>query len=241
MVRIFPEKSAPVAPPAPTTPPAVAGGSDNGKPKVDLSIPVYRVENERPPLPRERRPLSSFAIAMLILSVLLVLGGGAIYNYMQKTSDHVAGLETGAPKASKPAAQAKPATAEVASPAPESQPVIATRDSAMSVLPQAPDALSEEAKLEAELTLRQMAEEDFRRQLQQINGSQKQQAASTPETAPSAIDEAGEAAATSDTTERASVPPAGDPVPAAADTTDLQAPDTAAPEDTVPASTTPDP
>ncbi|MEJ2592195.1 MAG: hypothetical protein P8178_12490 [Candidatus Thiodiazotropha sp.] len=237
VVRIFPEKSPPVPPLAPATSSAAVRVSDNDTPKVDLSIPVYRVENERPPLPRERRPLSPFTIAMLILAVMLALGGGAIYRYMQETSDNVAGLETDVPKASKPGnpvAKAEPAAVEAEAPAPKSQWEIATPASAMSVLPQAPDALSEEAKLEAELTLRQMAEEDFRRQLQQINETQIHQPVAAPETAPSAMDEA---AAAAEATDNGAAPQTADPVPAAA-TTELSAPE--ATEDTAPVTATPD-
>jgi two-component system, cell cycle response regulator len=178
VLQIFPKKQS-----TPRPPKALEPASKN------LSIPVYRVEDERQPLPRERRPLSSFNIAMLILFIMLALGCGLIYHYMQATSGTIAVVgDHGSPAASsrdngvaqptsqpdKPNTEAKP-TIDDAPPSADTSPQeIAARTSIMSVLPQAPSTLTEEAKLEAEQTLRQIAEEEFNQQLHQINDDQKQ-------------------------------------------------------------------
>jgi two-component system, cell cycle response regulator len=212
VVSIFPAKTSVAStPPEPSPPLSTPESMD--KPEISqLSIPVYRVEDHRPPLPKERRPLSSFSIAILILVTMLGLGGGLFYNYMQKTSGRVANMEAGGTSASMPQSDAQAAggngkrtrSAAAESLAPnERQQVISTLSSAMSVLPQNPASISDKAKIEAELTLRQMAEAAFSQQLQQINNGEKRQANPRPHSEQASIDESGAASVSADMADNA--------------------------------------
>lgn len=232
VVSIFPAKSsAPGTPPEPGPSPLTSESRD--KPvNTELSIPVYRVEDLRPPLPKERRPLSSFSIAMLILVVMLALGGGLFYNYMQKTSDRVADMEAGG--------DASASKMRSTGQAPDArQQVISTRSSAMSVLPQNPNSISDQAKHEAELTLRQMAEETFNQQLQQIKSDEMRQDSQTPRSEPISIDESGSASASANMADSASARSTDGAESAVVGTANDTSSDTVIPENTVPDITTP--
>lgn len=188
VVSIFPGKqSAPILPETKT--------EKGFEPALkNLSIPVYRVEDERPPLPKERKPLSSFTIATLILVILIALGGGLIYNYMHQTSEQIAVGETSDATAAASTENALPQTdrtetKSAASRTPASEQDEGTRTSVTSDTPQAAFGLGEEAKLEAELTLRQIAEEEFKQQLSQINDGEKQQLQSPSQSLQQSTDE----------------------------------------------------
>ncbi len=219
-----------------------------------ISIPVYQHEPEA--LPKERRPLSSFAIASIILALFLGAGGFFLYQYLQQPQESavsesiepektviakptervdrqkeevaagnqslektsVVSTETKASpetelRISKPAPQPSPAPATTsvapaptpaapaptpaaapaptsvapaptpAAPAPTSAapsptPAVTAPTPAVPATTSIPEAMaepvkaaaepSEEARLEAELMLRQMAEEEFNQQLRKL-------------------------------------------------------------------------
>lgn len=167
VLQIFPEKDptpAPMAKPVPVEP----------KQPEPLSIPAYRTNDEK--LPRERRSLSSFAIASLILLILLGLGSSYLYRYLQQTPEVVAQNlieESQTPAEQNTQSEIKGDTNLVSSQtdtAASSSSTSVTPDTQPSPVPTS-DIISEEAKLQAELTLRQMAEEEYNQQLLQINGT----------------------------------------------------------------------
>jgi diguanylate cyclase (GGDEF)-like protein len=167
----------PAIPKQPATPrtPAVTD-------EPELSIPVYRVP-ERELGIKPRRPLSSFTIASLIMVLLLCAGGGYFYFYWQNGIDPVAETATpqqasGLEMSAKPdpvhnngrslstqteSAQkaGKTTTLETASTA-TTQPAVSRRPAPLSTA-------DGEAVLQAELTLRQIAEEEFKQRLQQVD------------------------------------------------------------------------
>ncbi|MCU7845774.1 MAG: response regulator [Candidatus Thiodiazotropha sp. (ex Monitilora ramsayi)] len=176
VVKIFPDTE-PV-PPQQTKPEQAAVDP------VPLSIPVYRREPEK--LPREPRSLSSFTIASLILIILIGLGGGYLYNYLQNEPETVVPDVANASDANKSDEQesnSQPQTTEQVTP--ENDEVIGQEQTPAnsSPLPYTPENLktyesditfthttiSDEAKLQAELIIRQMAEEEFNQQLRQID------------------------------------------------------------------------
>ncbi len=163
VLNLFAEPSPPPAPaatpPTPTTPEAKAKPAAPSKSdKSNLSIPVYRPE---PPARRfrDRKPLSSFSIASLIMLILLGLGGAYLYDYWQQGPhpDNAEGVTataessdaTKAPNSSQPSASEAEASA--------SRSLTVTEIPSGKVV-----AATEEARRQAELTLRQMAEEEFR-------------------------------------------------------------------------------
>jgi len=147
--------------------------------KETFTLPAYRPEEPYKPA-REWRPLSSFKIASLILLLMLAMGGGYLYSYLKQDSLPQPASTAVQPPAVNPvpAAQPSPAVSRQ-QPAPErgNTPVTPTgprTGAATYSLDKAESPLSEEAKLQAELTLRQMAEEAFNQQLHQ-KGNQELQ------------------------------------------------------------------
>ena len=155
--------------------------------KPDISIPVYRAPEREGPF-KERKPLSSFAIASLILLALVIAGIGYVYfAWDEEPGDPTAGTLTGPAEASpettpvEPAVAAKPARIVPVKPSSSvvrSAPVSAERSTTASqpqtssppvpeaaVSPAPTDLADEEARLQAELTLRQIAEEEFQQRL----------------------------------------------------------------------------
>jgi two-component system, cell cycle response regulator len=153
------------------------------------SIPLYRPEP--PEMFKEPRSLSPFAIASLILLVLALLGGGYLYLYWDKgheattpvtaTAKTVTEADNGT--ASDKTTSAKSVESKISQPAqPQAAGVSAEAETATSVPSPSNDSPStlltdEEARLQAELTLRQLAEEEFRQRLQKVDQSD---AAPTP-------------------------------------------------------------
>lgn len=212
VIQLFSEPSAPSSelntraepPSAPTSeaPPKPL----EQEPQPELSIPVYRVP------PRERdagepRQLSSFTIASMILVFLLALGAGYFYFYWESDPTAVAGEpveQQPSPRISgknKPQTVTDKATNSASTTTRENAPVAELETSAaakpvasaekapVSTEQQRPAPMplainmDEEARLQAELTLRQLAEEEFQRRLQQVgNGGVLAipQAAGTP-------------------------------------------------------------
>ncbi|MEJ2453609.1 MAG: response regulator [Candidatus Thiodiazotropha sp.] len=146
-----------------------------------LSIPVYRPQ-QREKAPREYRPLSSFAIASLIMFLLLGVGGGYLYHYW--TSDPVPTDST--VTESKPVDTTDDSNAENVTRDPTVIPDTSAKSATKTEVTsdQATDAYEvststlataapghaqtsdAEAILQAELTLRQIAEEEFQHRLQ---------------------------------------------------------------------------
>ncbi len=174
--------------PAPPTPPEkrIKPATADKPEKSSQSIPAYRQE-PRIAVFKDRRPLSSFAIASLIMLVLLGVGGGYLYRYWQQ--EPLPGETAGVIDNPSPSAAAKlpaPPPPEAAATAPE--PVGGSsaqnaseisRESAAAdsraAVPSVPvtaeptqnTAVTQEARRQAELNLRQMAEAEFRQRLYQ--------------------------------------------------------------------------
>jgi diguanylate cyclase (GGDEF)-like protein len=151
--------------------------------RANLSIPVYRPET-REKENRQRRPLSSFAIASLIMFLLLGLGGGYLYYYWENDPTLVkAEVTTEAEQGSNKASDSNstPLRSAMASqvsnqPAEAWQKPTTTPTAQLpAVNPQPPATADETARLHAELKLRQIAEEEFRQRLQQADHSDIQQ------------------------------------------------------------------
>lgn len=145
------------------------------------SIPLYRPE---PPKKfKEPRSLSPFAIASLILLVLALLGGGYLYLYWDKgheattpvTATAKTVTEADNRTASEKTTSPKPAESKSSQPAqPQSAGVSAEAETAASVPSPSNNSLStlltdEKARLQTELTLRQLAEEEFKQRLQKVD------------------------------------------------------------------------
>ena len=169
--------------------------------KPEISIPVYRVPPKDEPF-KERKPLSSFAIASMIMLVLLFTGFGYFYyswtDEPQATSSNQAPLadDATAQKAAlnKLAQQQKQARSDQrpllqsavptgASESPETQngtlPPPSTTSRTVSDASRGAERTDEEARLQVELTLRQMAEEEFQMRLRESTESTSQQPAET--------------------------------------------------------------
>ena len=152
--------------------------------KETFTLPAYRPEEPYKPA-REWRPLSSFAIASLILLLMLAMGGGYLYSYLKQDSLPQPASTAAQPPAVNPAPAAKPSPAvSRQQPASERGNVTATpteprTGAATYSMDKAESPLSEEAKLQAELTLRQMAEEAFNQQLHQRGDQDLQSSAPT--------------------------------------------------------------
>ncbi len=156
-----------------------------------LSIPVYRAQ-PREKMPREHRPLSSFAIASLIMLLLLGMGGGYLYYYwtseqvstepqvteskpVQTPGSSSAGSETTAPAAI-PDSQVKGVPNPDVRGEQTREPNRASISPVTTAAPAPPAAADEEARLQAELNVRQIAEEEFQRRLQKAEADTTQQA-----------------------------------------------------------------
>ncbi len=154
-------------PVVPTKPTAVKTPST----VIPGSLPKPREEKYRQPL-----SLSSFTIASLIMLLFLALGGGYLYFYWQDDMG-VANVQEATAGASASAAipANEPNRLNPSKPAPasQSQAIQENRPVASAIarsVPSAPDSsmiADEEARLRAELTLRQIAEEEFKLRLQQ--------------------------------------------------------------------------
>jgi hypothetical protein len=161
--------------------------------RANLSIPVYRPETQEKEY-RQRRPLSSFAIASLIMFLLLALGGGYLYFYWENDPTLVkAEVAATAKQGSNKASDIESSLARSAS-APQvpshraeawQKPAIKPTVHPPAVNLQLPATTDEAARLQAELTLRQMAEKEFKQHLQQSDHGAMQQAP------PIAIDSGG--------------------------------------------------
>ncbi|MGD9164514.1 MAG: response regulator, partial [Chromatiales bacterium] len=121
--------------------------------RSNLSNPVYRPETSKKEYP-QRRSLSSFAIASLIMFLLLAIGSGYLYyreNGPALVKAQISAIaEHGSNKASD-----NDSTSEKSATAPQ----VSNRQT---------ETLADEvARLQAELRLRQNAEEEFKQQLQQ--------------------------------------------------------------------------
>jgi diguanylate cyclase (GGDEF)-like protein len=150
--------------------------------RPNLSIPVYRPET-REKESRQRRPLSSFTIASLILFLLLALGGGYLYYYWENDprpvkaqagttaeqgSDKAGGIESTAARSAM-ASQASNQRAETSH-----KPATAPMAQAPAANPQPSVTTDEKARLQAEHTLRQIAEEEFKQRLHQADHRDEQ-------------------------------------------------------------------
>ena len=182
------EKPTPKAPAAQTT---IAPEPPTAPAKPEISIPVYRAPEPEKPF-KERKPLSSFAIASLILISLLIAGFGYFYfSWGEKPVDTTAEADISSNQASAKAPLTEPVeiqetlkaeqTRQVAPVAP-AEPVksIQGQDETSAVSPSLPatapapmltDIADEEARLQAELTLRQIAEEEFQQRLRNSGDS----------------------------------------------------------------------
>ena len=156
---------------SPANTPTQAKPAESQQP--NLSIPVYRAEPREKP-PREPRTLSSFAIASMIMLLMVGLGGAYVYNYWTQDSPQAAPQTTEGTTAPSSAAadrgskdkspvEALSQAAETSSPAPTQH------SEAPRTAPSA--SIGEEARLQAEMTLRQMAEEEFQQRLQMAGGA----------------------------------------------------------------------
>ncbi len=186
--------------PAAKAPPAAAAPVDPMPPqKPDISIPAYRAPVEEEKF-RDRKPLSSFAIASIIMLVLLCVGFGYLYLNWQDDpveaesatdagmgksapDDAASGDQTGKPLQTQTELTDQARTA-VSTPVSEQSKPSEVKQTPLPASPQASDAVSteradEEARLQAELTLRQMAEEEFRMRLQETAESAPAQSEST--------------------------------------------------------------
>ena len=127
-----------------------------GTPQQRFTPPVYRPEEDRP-APKPRRPLSALAIASVIMLLLLALIGSFLFNYLERdgltTIARVAPLNEGGLQSLASGHSAQTANPQRTAPAPGTSPEFNLPDG---------------AKLQAELTLRQMAEETFNQQLHQL-------------------------------------------------------------------------
>ncbi|MEJ2692080.1 MAG: response regulator [Candidatus Thiodiazotropha sp.] len=177
--------------------PAPIKAEKSSKPENPFqSIPAYRPEPQEEKF-KESRPTSSFAIASLIMLLLLGLGGGYLYFYWQEDSElmtaKTAGVESTAaliPASSASKALAEPSPAapignqgqgeQPRKAAPKKSPTASITEKPKkaepsaqiaSPTPQTDPITDEEARLQAELTLRQIAEEEFRLRLQQVDQS----------------------------------------------------------------------
>jgi hypothetical protein len=167
------EKSAPKVSEAFTAP---ATPVESEKPNI--SIPAYRIPEPEERF-KERKPLSSFAIASLILVAVLFAGFGYFYfswqddpaDTINETSAEATStdlIKTGEPAQTEKTGQ-PPSEVPTGSAAPTQQ-VIEARNTTPPPSPRASDPIStaaadEEARLQAELTLRQIAEEEFQKRL----------------------------------------------------------------------------
>ena len=176
--------------------------------KPDISIPVYRVPPKEKPF-KERKPLSSFAIASMIMLALIFSGFGYFYYSWQgepqeTASDQPAPASVGedvmaaspkdptqrepvqadqghAANSSAPAEAAEPPKPKKTAVAPPPAPLETGADT-----PSTAQSMDEEARLQVELTLRQMAEEEFQMRLQEETHSAPQQAPETASPLPAA-------------------------------------------------------
>lgn len=171
-----PGKRAPVATLFPDgDPPQPKPDKPRETPRPSLTSPVHRLEEDWP-VPKPRRPLSSFAIAGMIMLLLLALIGSFLFHYLEQDGLTVT-------------AQVEPWSENPQSPASDhsTQPS-PPRRAAPSIVPGTTPAhgipaetdLSEEGKLQAELTLRQIAEETFNQQVQQLGSAQPARGATSP-------------------------------------------------------------
>jgi two-component system, cell cycle response regulator len=148
------------------------------------SIPLYRPEP--PEKFKEPRSLPPFAIASLILLVLVLLGGGYLYLYWDKgheattpvtatTAKTVTEAQADNRTASEKTTSPKSVESKSSQPAqPQPAGVSAEAETAASVPSPSSDSPSslvtdEEARLQAEQTLRQLAEEEFKQRLQKAD------------------------------------------------------------------------
>jgi hypothetical protein len=137
------------------------------------SVPVYRPETREKGY-RQRRPLSSFAIASLIMLLLLGLVGGYLYHYWENNPALVKGKVTATAKhdSNRPSDIESTSARSAMAPRASNQWAESPLKSAITPTAANPQPLAttdEEARLHAELTLRQIAEKEFKQRLQQAD------------------------------------------------------------------------
>lgn len=166
--------AAPVRVEIPAEKPAVASkpaAVETPSPVIPNFLPKAREGKYRQPT-----SLSSFTIASLIMLLFLALGGGYLYFYWQddmivaKVQEATAGaststaIPTNEPNRLNPS---KPAPTSQSQAIPENKPVASATARSVPSAPDSSTIADEEARLQAELALRQIAEEEFKLRLQQ--------------------------------------------------------------------------
>jgi diguanylate cyclase (GGDEF)-like protein len=180
VVQLFAEPSQATPAPAPAaqkTPPRKVEEPPKAKAQEKNpfeSIPVYRAQPQEEKFKAPRRPLSSFAIASLILVGLISLGGGYFYYYWQNEGTVSDGKGSAETTVAKPRKKETPPQAPLSSKLAATQPDTVSKPRAAAPVVDKPAVnpaaqTDEEARLQAELTLRQIAEEEFRQRLQDVS------------------------------------------------------------------------